>query len=223
MSLDKLVELFIDHTAHHPNEVMVSHTDPGDPKFDGSNWTELSRLIALARFQFIQDDDYEDETKKCAYLAAQYTGPALDWVAQLHSNSPATFNSFDGFVTATRQAFGIADNNITALLRADLDKLQWNSDVPVFFANFDRLTLALGLTSHPMRIALVEQKLPHHLKVLLAEQALSFSDYYTMRERLNCMWAINPDRGKAQVARKPRCGNCGKRGHTSTECRGPKK
>jgi len=204
---------------------MVSTADKEDAKFDGSNWTELNRIIALAKFQFLQDDDYDErEDRQCAYVASQFSGPALDWVAQQQSANPTLFTSFAGFVTAVRQAFGIADNNITALLRHDLDALKWNSDVPVFFANFDRLTLALGLTSHDMRIALVEQKLPHEVKVLLSEQALSFSNYETMRERLNCMWAIDPNRGRATADRKkPRCGHCGKRGHTSSDCRSTKK
>jgi hypothetical protein len=68
------------------------------------------------------------------------------------------FAQFDGFIVATREAFGIADNNITALLRRDLDFLTWRSDVPVFFSEFDRLTLGLGITSHEIRIAMVEQE-----------------------------------------------------------------
>ena len=104
--------------------------------------------------------------------------------------------------TSHRQAFGIADNNITTLLRRDLDQLKWRSDVPVFFTEFDRLTLGLGITSHETRCAMVEQKLPPRMKQLLAEQALSFANYDTMRERFNCMWALDPSRGRVLKSRR---------------------
>lgn len=203
--------------------------DSTEPKFNGSNWQELNRIIALARFQFLQDDDYEDEGKCCAYLSQRFEGPALDWVASAHATSRTLFQSFDQFIEEVRQAFGVADNNITALLRRDLDHLAWSAEVPSFFAQFDRLTLGLGIASNETKIAMIESKLPPHMKKLLAEQALSFSNYDTMRERLNCMWALDPTRGKTIVTNqtlktaRSRCGHCGRKGHTAPECRGSKK
>lgn len=201
---------------------MVSDTNSDDLRFNGSNWQALTRVVALARFQFLQDDDYDDnEARKCAYLASRFEGPALDWIAAASTANPNVMSDFDAMVTATREAFGIADNNITALLRRDLDQLQWSSDVPVFFAEFDRLTLGLGINSHETRVAMVESKLPTVMKTRLAEQALSFANYDTMRERFNCMWALDPSRGRATgTTKKPRCGSCGKKGHHASECRG---
>lgn len=200
---------------------MSASPTPPALKFNGSNWQALNQIVALAKFQFLQDDDFDgNDARRCAYLAMQYDGPALDWAASLPE---ATMSNFDGFVDATRQAFGIAENNITALLRRDLDQLQWNKDVPVFFSEFDRLTLALGITSHETRVAMVESKLPMQMKVRLAEQCLSFENYDTMRERFNGMWAMDPSRGRATGStKKPRCGSCGKKGHQASECRGPK-
>lgn len=200
---------------------MVSSVEADDLKFNGSNWQALTRVVALARFQFLQDSDYDDDAKKqCAYLATRFEGPALDWAAQALVTEGAMAD-FEAFVTSVREAFGVADNNITALLRRDLDQLQWSPDVPVFFSEFDRLTLGLGITSHETRIAMVESKLPNGMKIRLAEQALSFANYDTMRERFNCMWALDPSRGKATgKTTKPRCGSCGKKGHQASECRG---
>jgi hypothetical protein len=200
---------------------MVQTVDQEEAKFNGSNWQQLNRIVALAKFAFLQDDDYdENDARKCAYLASRFDGPALDWVATLPDSS---FANYDGFIQASREAFGIADNNITALLRRDLDSLQWNSNVPVFFSEFDRLTLALGITSHETRVAMVESKLPMTMKVRLAEQCLSFANYDTMRERFNGMWAMDPSRGRATGStKKARCASCGKKGHQSSECRGSK-
>lgn len=201
---------------------MTSSTSSDAIKFNGSNWQALNRVTALCRFHFLQDSDFDDNhVRKSTYLASQYEGPALDWVATL---PPASFSNYEAFVTATREAFGIADNNVTALLRRDLDQLQWSSDVPVFFAEFDRLTLGLGITDHPTRIAMVEAKLPTSMKIRLAEQALSFANYDTLRERFNCMWALDPSRGRATgQTSKPRCGSCGKKGHQASNCRGSNK
>lgn len=193
-----------------------------DPKFNGANWGELNRIVALANFQFLQDSDYDDDAKKCAYVAQRFEGPALDWVASIFAASPRTFNNFDGFITNVRQAFGVADNNITALVRRQLDELKWHPETPVFFAEFDRLTLALGISSHETRVAMVEQKLPPHIKDKFAEQALSFSNYDTMRERLNMMWALAPSKVTHGTTKKSRCGSCGKKGHTAKECRSSK-
>ncbi|KAK3613225.1 hypothetical protein LTR56_028009 [Elasticomyces elasticus] len=201
---------------------MSPHCDADTTLFNGSNWQELNRLVAQARFHFLQDDDFDDNpNRQCAYLAARYSGAALDWAASTTAVNYAVFSNFDGFIDATRQAFGIAENNITALLRRDLDQLTWHPEVPVFFAEFDRLTLGLGISSHETRVAIVEQKLPPHLKMLLAQQALSFSNYDTMRERFNCMWALDPTRGKKTLSKekKPRCGSCGKCGHTASDCK----
>jgi hypothetical protein len=204
---------------------MVFAPDEGDPKFNGSNWQVLNRIVALSRFAFAQDDDYEDnESKRVAHLAQRFDGPALDWVASYGNGDPAAMGTFDEFVNATREAFGVADNNITALVRRELDQLTWQPEVPVFFAEFDRLTSALHITSHETRVALVEQKLNPIMKARFAEQGLSFSNYETMRERCNLMWALDPSRTKTvtQGRRKPRCGSCGKKGHVASDCRATK-
>lgn len=191
-------------------------------KFNGSNWQDLNRLVALSRFAFAQDDDYDnDEGRRIAHLASSYEGAALDWVTSFHGGDVAAMGTFNAFVVSTREAFGIADNNITALVRRELDTLTWDKDVPVFFSEFDRLTRALGITSHETRIAMVEAKLPPVMKARFAEQALSFANYDTMRERCNLMWALDPSRSKTitQGQKRPRCGTCGKKGHTANDCR----
>lgn len=197
-------------------------------RFNGSNWEDLDRIIALSRFQFFQSSEYDDDDlRKCAYLATQFEGPALDWAVNTHSTSAATFQDFDGFVVACKQAFGVEDTGITALRRQALDDLKWSRDVPVFFSEFDRLTLQLNITDHGTKIVMVRAKLPTTILKLLAEQALDFANYETMRERLITMWALDPTpggRGPSSAApKKPRCGSCGKKGHTASNCRGGSK
>ena len=200
-------------------------------KFRGDNWEDLNRLVALAKFKFLQDSDYysvDDDGRRipehearCAYLAESFEGPALDWVASIYATAPTTFSNFDGFVTAVRQGFGVAQENITALCRAKLDDLQMGSDVPTFYAELDRLFLALGISGDSTKIAYAQAKLSPHFKRILAEQGRVFHNYSTMREHCNAVWALSP-KSHLTNKKKPRCGSCGKKGHTAPECRGSK-
>lgn len=203
---------------------MVSTADEGAPRFNGSNWEALNRVVALALFTFAQDDDYaKNHLKQNTYIASQFEGPALDWAATTFANNLALFQgSRENFVIAVREAFGVHDGNITALLRAKLEALKWQNDVPVFFAEFDRLTTALSITSDETRIVLIESKLPASIKKIWAEQALSFSNYETLRERCGTMWALSQTGNNTGGRQKPRCGSCGKKGHVASDCRGAK-
>jgi len=204
---------------------MVTQPDADAPTFDGSNWEDLTRLVTLAQLQFLQDEDYDDAPRKrCAYLASSFRGPALDWVGSVTATTPNTLNSFEGFVEAARNQFGISDQGLGAQRRGQLEGLKWNPDLPVFFAEFDRLTHLLGLTGDAVRIALVRSKLPPAVQKLLAEQALDFANYDTMRERLLTMWNLDPGRRTSDAVvpvtkKRPRCGRCGKKGHTAADCR----
>lgn len=166
-----------------------------DLRFDGSNWENLTRLVALARIQFLlQEAAFDEEpVKQCMCLLTCFSGGAFDWATRTYmSGAPVTFTTFDSFVTATRQAFGVADNNIETLCKRKLDELKMGNDIPVFFAEFDRLCATLSITGNSAKISLAESKLTPRIRQLFAEQALSFASYDTMRERLNTMWALNP-------------------------------
>lgn len=202
------------------------------PTFTGSNWQDLTRLVIATKLEFIQDaaldDDeqkYSSATAQCAKLASSFTGPALDWVGQQYeSTGGSLFNDYNQFVLEVRNAFGISDEGLSAQRRMELDALTWSTDLPVFFAEFDRLTVALNLTSHSTRIALVTAKLPLPVRKLLAEQALNFENYETMRERLLVMWNLDPSKHHTITTsnpskKRPKCGRCGKRGHPAADCR----
>jgi hypothetical protein len=203
----------------------MSSSSENDITFHGNDWQVLNRVVALARFKFAQDSDYDvgtdlDYTKQNTYLASRFEGPALDWAAHTYGANRDLFRGpFDQFVVTVRETFGIHEGNITALLRTELDVLQWNTNVPVFFAEFDRLSATLGITSHSERIILLQGKLPANIKQRFMEQALSFASYDTMRDRCFAMWALDPTRGKSIAKAKSRCGSCGKKGHAASECR----
>lgn len=168
--------------------------------FDGHNWEDLLRLdtaCKLARLyspgDFLNSDEHYQPSFQIGWLASRFRGAALDWVGKEMTTRPTLFaDDYDAFVEATREAFGISEVQLAAHRRTQLDKLSWQADLPVFFAEFDRLALQLNVTTDATKIALLRTKLPVKVKTLIAEQALDFQNYDTMRERLLTMWALDP-------------------------------
>lgn len=209
----------------------MSAKEENDVLFDGSNWQDLTRLVTRCRMKFLQTsaldaDPYVNDDAKCAHLVSHFRGPALDWAGQTYEANNASFADYSGFVEATRNAFGISDEGLEAQRRGQLEGLRWSTNLPTFFAEFDRLTSLLGLNQDSTRIAILRSKLPTTVQKLLSEQALNFHNYDTMRERLLTMWSLDPNRntvvGQGSAAahsKRPRCGRCGKKGHTASDCR----
>jgi hypothetical protein len=209
------------------NRLRVNMVKPEQPEllFYGHNWHDLDRLVTLAKFYFTSDEVYNlDDNGLCqaraGYLVQSFRGPALDWAS---SQAPAATFHFDNFVTACKAHFGVVAETTTILLRGELERLKYGSDVTAFFAEFDRLTLGLGINAGETKVVMVRERLPNKIKTLLAEQALVFHDYDTMRQRLITMWALDPNRhqtGDFQPApARQKCSACGKKGHTAPNCR----
>lgn len=200
--------------------------DP-DETFDGSNWESLNRLSTQSFLTRLLDSDVDSDPDQCAWLSRRFRGPALDWVAQqLARQTPQVlFGSYDSYLNQVRQNFGVSDDGLRARRRGQLEDLKWNSvNLPVFFAEFDRLTSQLGITDDASKIATCRHKLPERVAKLLAEQALDFANYDTMRERLLTMWSLDPHRNTAVAStgaprKRPRCGKCGIKGHQAAACR----
>lgn len=194
--------------------------------FDGSNWENFARLATQATLARIVESDVTDDRDQSAWFAQRCRGPALDWVGNRLAANHDLFDNYDNFLDEFRNAFGLSDDGLRARRRGDLDALKWQSNLPVFFAEFDRLCSLLSINGDATRIAMVRTKLPIKVQSLLAEQALDFANYDTMRERLLTMWALDPGRKTAVTSssqpKKPRCGRCGKKGHSAADCRDAK-
>lgn len=196
--------------------------------FFGHNWHDLERLVTLASFHFLTDELYNmdaagNNTARIGYITQFFRGAALDW-----AQTRVTDNNVALYIQACRAHFGVVAETTTILQRSELEQLRYGNDVPSFFAEFDRLCLALSITADDSKIVMVRERLPVKVKVLLAEQALTFYSYDTMRTRLITMWALDPHRNsqgglQQQAPTRPTCGNCGKKGHTAPNCRGKAK
>lgn len=192
-----------------------------DIYFYGHDGQNLDRLVALAKFKFLAEEAYfvaagQDATVQSGHLITKFRGAALDWAVAVSNTTPQSMSNFDGFVTACKEHFGISSETVQIMRRGELDSLRWGHDVAVFFAEFDRLTFGLSITSDEAKITMVLSKLPANINKLLAEQALVFNSYSTMRQRIITMWALGAF-GKSTDAAT--CSVCGKRGHNASNCR----
>lgn len=207
----------------------MANTQAPALSFDGSNWEDLNRLVMQSTLARLLESEVNTDAEQSAWLSRHFVGPPLDWVASEYANDNALFTgrTFQNYVAAVRQHFGISDDGLRARRRGQLEGLSWNSaDLPTFFAEFDRLVAANQVAGDEAKITLLRSKIPTHVQKLLAEQALDFANYDTMRERLLTMWALDPNRntavrhsgGGSSSRHRPKCGRCGKKGHKASEC-----
>lgn len=193
--------------------------------FDGSNWEDLTRLVALAKLFRHSQTEVDSDITQSAWVARQFRGPALDWVANILVAEEALLGNFNGFIQRCRDYFGITDELVQAHQRVQLDALTWHKDVPTFFAEFERLSHACGMGGENAgKVTLLLAKVPEKQRTILARQTPQPTTYAQHRERLLSVWATDPTAtGVAtdKEASRPKCGRCGKKGHTASNCRSP--
>lgn len=205
-------------SSEHPRSPPLS-----DYKFDGSNWEDLNRLTTLARLFRASGTEVDSDLTQSTWVARQFTGPALDLVTSILLIEESLLNDFPGFIRRVREHFGISDAVVLSHQRTQLDALKWRKDLPTFFAEFDRLGLACGHGGDTSgKVTLLLTKVPDKYRSILARQSPPPITYVQHRERLFTIWASDPTSASTSTDKasvKPKCGKCGKSGHTASECR----
>jgi|SRR5262245_310047 len=196
-----------------------------DYKFDGSNWEDLTRLATLAKLHRASGTEVDSDATQSTWVARQFTGPALDLVTNLLAVEPKVLDDFTAFIARVREHFGISDGLVVAHQRNQLDALKWRRDLPTFFAEFERLSHACGMGGENSgKITLLVAKIPEKYRSILARQVPPPGSYSDHRQRLLLLWAQEPTAPGVSTDRastKPKCGRCGKQGHTASDCRAP--
>jgi hypothetical protein len=200
--------------------------DSSTIQFSGANWEDLNRLSLLTTLEERLNDDVTDDATKCAWLVKHFTGPALDWVAARLATTANFMDDYDNFIEEARTRFGCSDDLLRAHRRAQLESLTWSQDAAVFFAQFDRLTDSLDISTDEVKIQYLHHKLPAPIKRAFAEQALDFQVYGTMRERVLIMWSLTKSTpsaapkatGHKSKKTQPKCHRCGVVGHKKANC-----
>lgn len=206
------------------NSVRIRSLNPAVPFFDGTNPEDLARLVTLTKLE-LAFSSADNDTDKSAWLAQHYTGAALDWLEHEIGDGLDILDDFENFVAETERNFGITPDTLRARFQVQFDCLRMGADWPTFLSEFDRLTRKLQLTSGPIRLQLLRAKLPPTVLAKFAEQGFLMVDYAIVRDRLLTMHALAPQGTASQGAKKAtkkKCGTCGKKGHSASECRSGK-
>lgn len=207
-----------------PTAIKPKTSSSSDLTFDGSNWEDLARLATQAKLMRLSETEVDSDKTQSAWLARHYVGAAMDWFVNTWALKTKLLDDFEEFLTETRNAFGITDDLVLYHGRTQLEALRWRNDLPTFFAEFDRLSLQCGLGADTAgKLELLRTKIPEASNTLLAQQAFVPSSYVALRTRLLTMWVLDPKSSTSKADKinksKPKCGRCGKKGHTSAECR----
>lgn len=194
-----------------------------DHSFDGSSWDKFLELAGYIEFAALFDPEkFDTDVKKCAFAAAHFTGPALAWVMSKDpfvegSTFLANWSNFQQSVQLG--CCGIADQEQLRVVRQkQLDDLKvLNDDWPTFFADFERLTLLIGIKSDISLLTVLRQKLPRYYQDALAVNGINHVTYNALRKYLLNVSGLRPGKDTTHV--KPKCEKCGKKGHTASTCR----
>lgn len=207
---------------------MAPSFDDQDIVFDGSNWDDLDRLATRARMAAKLDKDVapeDEETRTALLMAYSLGGAALDWYsANMALETPIDVTTPQKLKNRLMNHFGWSAEMQIESYRKQLKDLVWDpKDLPTFFADFTRLTSHLGINADQSRIMILREKAPASVWVEASHWGIINMTFAAFRDRTLACAMIASLVNTAPKARRVKCGNCGKRGHSADHCRNPKK
>jgi hypothetical protein len=194
--------------------------------FNGVDYDDFLQLVGHTEIVAIfEPTKFDSDQKKVAYAASHFTGSALQWLLDQGPFVTGTtfFASWSNFQQLVQTSCcGITDSDVLHIQRATkLDDLKLGKDLPLFFAEFERLTRLLGTTSSQTRMAMIRAKLPRYYQDALAANGIAHGSYQSLKTYLLNVWSMRPPAN--QNPPKPKCGKCGKKGHKTESCTAPAK
>jgi hypothetical protein len=192
--------------------------------FTGVDYDDFLQLVGHTEIVAIfEPGKFDTDAKKVAYAAAHFTGSALQWLLdQGPFMAGSTFfdswQNFQGLVQSS--CCGITDSDILKIQRSKkLDQLKIGNDLPLFFAEFERLTRLLGLEGNNARLAVLRSKFPKYYQEALATNGIAHDTYQSIKDYLLNVWTMRSIRDETPKPPRVKCEKCGKKGHTATKCR----
>lgn len=202
--------------APHVTSSAVSLTFDGNP-------VDLERILAHVSVVFLRDPSaYPTDESKSARLAEHFRGAALDWLSVKLQTQPSPLTNFTEFQGLVRTAFGFDLPRRQQMARTNLGVLKQEGDLLLFLAEFEGLTQIVGSVSDASRLALIMPKLSPYFRDCIVNSGEPIGSYATMVARLKNIYTMRPATAVgAEVRRKKaRCGKCGKKGHSASQCPG---
>lgn len=194
--------------------------------FDGTNLEDLARASSYAQLKCVLDKDLDLDQHGHVVLAMLLRGAAQDWFVA-NSLKPvagrADVSSITKLENQLKAFFGITSEHIIMMQRQQLEQLKWTPSDPItFFADFERLSVSLGMLGDSSRLLALTPKMPTTIIQQIAALGLPGITYSTYRERVIAMTIMGARSGAGPNQKRVKCSNCGKRGHDAKVCRNPK-
>jgi len=204
---------------------MSSSTSQSQVMFNG-NPSDLDQFLTIIRLEIQADtDDDMHDGHRAARLASRLTGPALDWFIASSLIQPNLNSSYDVLSQSLRDNFGLSSAQYQAGVRLQLANVRQGSmDLLEFLSLLSTLATVSGLGQDPTLLAIAPGKLAPKYQTAIAMSGTIFSSWDRMRTFLINVYAQDPPSAPQLMeprskTRKPKCGKCGKRGHTTDVCR----
>ena len=193
--------------------------------FSGSP-LELDRFLSVQRSLIGADTDVDATANTQALrLAAALRGPALDWYIATAPHQPGIVSDIANLERALRDMFGLSNGQRQAGFRLQFgESRQGATDLLEYLAHISALATVSGCGNDPTLLAVVPGKLAPRYQLALANSGRLWASWNDMRTFLANVYAQDPQSALAlaeprKTSRKPKCGKCGKRGHTAEVCR----
>ena len=209
-------------TSSRPSGGATGATPKTELEFDG-NPIDLRRLLAHVSVSFLADSGkFPTDSERSGYLAKHFRGPALDWLATRLGANPNLLSDFRAFETAVKNAFGLQDSDAKVAARMEILAMKQRGDLLVFISEFEALTEYAGMASDATRVTLFLEKLEPYYQNAVRQNTDTISTWTRLKSDLHSLYAMRRPQGKADsdaTRKRSRCGKCGKKGHSATQCR----
>lgn len=192
--------------------------------FDG-NADDLRKFLAIIEVRhIIHAESVPNDQAKIADAAGHFTGPVLDWFADkiAEQSTYVGVTQWSVFKTELERRFGMTASTLQVRAQAKLSTMKQDGPILEFLADFER-TAELAGSGDVTKSALLPSKTSPRIRKAIEESGQALTNWNTLRSFVINVASRTEDRSEPGRKRRARCGKCGKRGHTASQCSGQTK
>lgn len=195
--------------------------------FDGGDPVELAKhltyvdVIAAANPQI-----FVSETQRVAFSVSGLRGVAIEWIGTTLAADTSLIGppgDWRKYKAILQDRWGQSGGNAQRQAQLRLAQLEFGKDLTVFqwLSEIEALAAAIGSTSDVSMLTIVMLKVPQWAREKIYGGGGNLNTWKLLRDRiivLDSAGILTKPGKKGGGKKKPKCGNCGKKGHSAAEC-----
>lgn len=192
--------------------------------FDG-NADDLRKFFAILEVRHVvHHESVPNDQAKIADAAGHFTGAVLDWFGDKLVEQPTYLGTtaWANFKAELERRFGMTAITVQVRAQAKLASMKQDGPLLDFLADFER-TAELAGSGDVTKCALLPPKVSPRIRKAIEESGQALTNWNTMRSFCINVSSRTDDVTETGRKRRARCGKCGKRGHTASQCSGQSK